>query len=79
MDTVIENAQTTFSRGTIINLPPQDLIMVDGENQIIDIQHIQAEKGQLLKSIDIIRPDTLVPENKKKYKHCWNRGHFCWR
>ena len=66
MDTVIENAQTTFSRGTIINLPPQDLIMVDGENQIIDIQHIQAEKGQLLKSIDIIRPDTLVPENIKK-------------
>jgi hypothetical protein len=37
MDTVIENAQTTFSRGTIINLPPQDLMMVDGENQIIDI------------------------------------------
>jgi hypothetical protein len=37
MDTIIENAQTTFSRGTVINLPPQDLIMVDAENQIIDI------------------------------------------
>lgn len=59
MDTVIDNTQASFIRGSAINPFSVDLNMENG-NQIINAN------GQYFKEITILKPESLVPENIKK-------------
>ena len=59
MDTVIDNTQASFIRGSAINPFSVDLNMENG-NQIINAD------GQYFKEITILKPESLVPENIKK-------------